>query len=273
MDNFDAFFLLHSSLIVCHSFLILTRFCFIEPSRFQFVAFVCLVLARASSSFFFFALFPFLLLPSRSHSVAHRQSTANSKNGSQPCTETSTHAGWRRETTGGGERWSRRRCLTHSARFLRVAAELHPTRTADEWRQHVCSLSLHSSISRLLSLMLHCCCACPLSTGTPLPMPPPSASLPPRRSAASAALRDCQSKYADFKQNFLRLGDDAPDFEADSSLGKLNFHEWIGPAKERGQRLGHVDRRRRSRHRRTTEPLTEMALLLPPEPVFDCCCR
>jgi len=43
---------------------------------------------------------------------------------------------------------------------------------------------------------------------------------------ASAAL--CQSKYADFKQNFLRLGDDAPNFDADSSLGKINFHEFIG---------------------------------------------
>lgn len=36
------------------------------------------------------------------------------------------------------------------------------------------------------------------------------------------------SKYADFKQNFLRLGDDAPNFDADSSLGKINFHEFIG---------------------------------------------
>jgi hypothetical protein len=60
---------------------------------------------------------------------------------------------------------------------------------------------------------------------------PSSASLPPRRSALSASV--CQSKYADFKQNFLRLGDDAPDFEADSSLGKINFHEWIGQPEER----------------------------------------
>jgi len=101
-------------------------------------------------------------------------------------------------------------------------------------------------------------------------MPPSSASLPPRRSALCASV--CQSKYADFKQNFLRLGDDAPDFEADSSLGKINFHEWIGQLEERGRRRatwtdggGHV----------TAAPpsLTEMALLLPPEPVFDCCCR
>ena len=26
----------------------------------------------------------------------------------------------------------------------------------------------------------------------------------------------------------LRLGDIAPDFEQDSSLGRISFHEWIG---------------------------------------------
>ena len=26
----------------------------------------------------------------------------------------------------------------------------------------------------------------------------------------------------------LRLGDTAPDFEQDSTIGKIRFHEWIG---------------------------------------------
>jgi len=40
-----------------------------------------------------------------------------------------------------------------------------------------------------------------------------------------------QSKFGDFKQNFLRLGDEAPNFEADTNQGKINFHEWIGEGK------------------------------------------
>lgn len=36
------------------------------------------------------------------------------------------------------------------------------------------------------------------------------------------------SKYSDYVQNNLRLGDAAPDFEADTSLGRIKFHEWIG---------------------------------------------
>lgn len=36
------------------------------------------------------------------------------------------------------------------------------------------------------------------------------------------------SKYSDFKQNYLFLGDTAPDFETETSQGKMNFHQWLG---------------------------------------------
>jgi hypothetical protein len=36
------------------------------------------------------------------------------------------------------------------------------------------------------------------------------------------------SKFEDFKQNYLRLGDTAPNFEADTTEGRIDFHKWLG---------------------------------------------
>jgi len=36
------------------------------------------------------------------------------------------------------------------------------------------------------------------------------------------------SKYADFQQGYLRLGDTAPNFEAETSQGKISWYDWIG---------------------------------------------
>lgn len=36
------------------------------------------------------------------------------------------------------------------------------------------------------------------------------------------------SRFSEFQQNYLRLGDTAPDFEADSSLGPIKFYDFIG---------------------------------------------
>lgn len=36
------------------------------------------------------------------------------------------------------------------------------------------------------------------------------------------------TKYSDFVQNNLRLGDTAPNFDADSSLGPINFYTYLG---------------------------------------------
>jgi len=44
----------------------------------------------------------------------------------------------------------------------------------------------------------------------------------------SAAAAAAPTKYSDYVQNNLRLGDTAPDFEADTSLGRIKFHDFIG---------------------------------------------
>jgi len=36
------------------------------------------------------------------------------------------------------------------------------------------------------------------------------------------------SKFTEFNQNHLRLGDIAPDFDAETSVGKINFYEYLG---------------------------------------------
>jgi len=57
------------------------------------------------------------------------------------------------------------------------------------------------------------------------PAATPAAAAP---AAAAPAATPVKSKYADFVQNYLRLGDTAPDFDADTTLGKINFYQFIG---------------------------------------------
>jgi len=42
-----------------------------------------------------------------------------------------------------------------------------------------------------------------------------------------AAPAKVESKFADYKQNFLRIGDDAPDFETESQDSKIRWHDYI----------------------------------------------
>lgn len=44
----------------------------------------------------------------------------------------------------------------------------------------------------------------------------------------AAAPQQPASKYGEFVQNVLRIGDTAPDFEANSSLGPIKFYEFLG---------------------------------------------
>jgi len=37
-----------------------------------------------------------------------------------------------------------------------------------------------------------------------------------------------QSRFGEFTQQFLRLGDAAPNFDADTTQGKITFYDWIG---------------------------------------------
>jgi alkyl hydroperoxide reductase subunit AhpC len=46
-------------------------------------------------------------------------------------------------------------------------------------------------------------------------------------SAAPAKTEGKETKYADYKQNNLRIGDDAPDFETESQDGKIKWHDYI----------------------------------------------
>lgn len=36
------------------------------------------------------------------------------------------------------------------------------------------------------------------------------------------------TKFEDFKQNYIRIGDTAPNFEADTTEGKIDFYNWLG---------------------------------------------
>jgi len=44
---------------------------------------------------------------------------------------------------------------------------------------------------------------------------------------AAAAPAKAETKYADYKQNFLRIGDDAPNFSTHSQDGPINWHDYI----------------------------------------------
>jgi hypothetical protein len=37
-----------------------------------------------------------------------------------------------------------------------------------------------------------------------------------------------ESRYSDYKQNYIRIGDTAPDFVADTDQGQIKFHEYLG---------------------------------------------
>jgi len=55
--------------------------------------------------------------------------------------------------------------------------------------------------------------------------PPAAAAAPP--AAAATTTTTTTTPAATIKQNYLRLGDDAPDFAAETSEGKLQWHKYI----------------------------------------------
>ena len=185
---FDPFCLVHSSLIVCQSLLILTYFFFIESSRFEFMAlsFASFWLALLRVVCFVCCFFPFRFraaaIPSPFDSrqqkwqptpYGHSDTLAEATTETEGRTIAAAEGGRLSDSLGQISPCGARTpshsdgCLVATARMLAVTSLTHPL---------VCSLSCSIAAHAPLLLRLS-----PF-TATPMPMPP-AASLPPRRSA------------------------------------------------------------------------------------------